>query len=152
MHHASPAADPFERLSPYEKKLILTMTPSAWERHRMRNPRLSKQDRENLLLAILLERRRLYERCFKEECAKVGLEPPTIRNLLSEERLRKYQPSMNAALAATSTQRIANDQEHQDLRYAAESYQRDKMGLPPLTAEEDFERRQKRRKTRRMSP
>lgn len=152
MHHASPAADPFERLSPYEKKLILTMTPSAWERHRMGNPRLSKQDRENLLLAILLERRRLYERCFKQECAKNGLEPPTVRNLLSDERLRQYQPFMNAALAATSTQRIANDREHQDLRYAAESYQRDKNGLPPLTAEEDFERRQKKRKTRRMSP
>lgn len=143
--------DPFERLSSYEKKLILTMAPSWSERSRMRNPRLTKPERENLLLTILMERRRLYERCFKQACAGSGVEPPTVRNLMSEERLRRYQPLMNAALSATSDQRIADDSNDRTLRHAAENHRRDKMGLPPLTPEEDYQRRQNRRKTRRIS-
>lgn len=143
--------DPFDRLSAYEKKLILSMVPSWSERYRMRNPRLTKAERENLLLTILLERRRLYERCFKHACAGSGVEPPTVRNVLSDERLRRYQPFMNAAIAATADQRILDDKNDSSLRQAAENHRRDKLGLPPLTPEEDYLQRQKRRKARRMS-
>ncbi len=143
--------DPFERLSAYEKKLILSMPPSWSERYRMRNPRLTNPERENLLLTILIERRRLYERCFKQACAGSGVEPPTMRNLMSEDRLRRYQPLFNAAVSATNDQRMEDDKNDWTLRQAAENHRRDKMGLPPLTPEEDYQRRQNRRKTRRMS-
>lgn len=143
--------DPFQRLSPYEKKLILYMVPTWSERRRMRNPRLSKAEREHLLLAILLERRRLYERYFKQECSKNGDEPPTVRNLLSHELLRRYQAAMNAAIAAAADHRMSENQNAKKLRQAAENHRRDKLGLPPLTDEEHRKRRQK-RKTLRMSP
>jgi len=143
--------DPFERLSAYEKKLILSMPPSWSERYRMRNPRLSKPEREDLLLTILLERRRLYERCFKQACAGSGIEPPTVRNLMSEDRLRRYQPLFNAAVSATNGQRMEDDKNDWTLRQAAENHRRDKLGLPPFNATEDYQNRQKRRKSRRMS-
>lgn len=144
------AENPFERLSDYEKRLLLSMAPSWSERYRMRNPRLKPADREALLLTILTERRRLYERCFKGACANSGVEPPTMRNLMSEDRLRRYQALMNAAVAATVDQRIANDKNDWSLRQAAENYRRDKLGLPPLTEEEDNENRERRRNKRRM--
>jgi hypothetical protein len=117
----------------------------------MRNPRLTNSERENLLLTILIERRRLYERCFKQACAGSGMEPPTMRNLMSEDRLRRYQPLINAAVSATNDQRMEDDKNDWTLRQAAENHRRDKLGLPPLTATEDEQNRQKRRKTRRMS-
>lgn len=143
--------DPFARLSAYEKKLILSMPPSWSERYRMRNPRLTNPERESLLLTILLERRRLYERCFKQTCAGSGVEPPTVRNLMSEDRLRSFQPFFNAAVSATNEQRMEDDKNDWTLRQAAENHRRDKLGLPPLTATDDYRNRQKRRKARRMS-
>jgi hypothetical protein len=143
--------DPFSKLSDYEKKLIISMPPSSSERHRMQNPRLTKPEREDLLVKILLERRRLYERCFKQACAGSGVEPPNVRNVMSEDRLRRYRPFMNAALAASADQRMEDDKNDWTLRQAAENHRREKLGLPPFTEEEDHQRRQKRRKTRRMS-
>ncbi|MBX9862396.1 MAG: hypothetical protein K2Y42_06540 [Hyphomicrobium sp.] len=149
--HIKAPHDPFERLSAYEKKLILSMAPSWSERYRMRNPRLTTQEREALLLTILLERRRLYERCFKQACAKSGVEPPTVRNLMSDDRLRSYQPLMNAALSETADQRMEDDKNDWTLRQAAENHRRDKLGLPPLTATDELENRNRRRKGKRMS-
>lgn len=129
--HFKGPKSPLERLSAYEKKLILSMVPSWSERYRMRNPRLSKQDRETLLLSILLERRRLYERCFKSACHKSQVEPPTVRNLMSAERIRQFQSLMNEAIAATVDQRIHDDKTDWSLRQAAENHRREKLGLPP---------------------
>jgi hypothetical protein len=70
---------------------------------------------------------------------------------MSDEKLRSYQHLMNAALAATTEQRMEDDKSDWTMRQAAENYRRDKLGLPPLTAEDDEQRRQKRKKTRRMS-
>lgn len=142
-------ADPFSRLSAYEKKLLLSMVPSWSERYRMRNPRLSRNERETLLLTILLERRRLFERCFKSACAGSNIEPPTMRNLMSEDRLRRYQPLMNAALAATVEQRMHDDKTDWSLRQAAENHRREKLGLPQPTPEQEEAAYQKRRERRR---
>ncbi|MCV0377485.1 hypothetical protein [Microbacterium sp.] len=140
---------PFARLSDYEKKLLLSMVPSWSERYRMRNPRLTRPERESLLLTILLERRRLYERCFKSLCANSNLEAPTVRDVLSEDRLRRYQPFMNAAIAATVDQRMHDDKADLSLRQAAENYRREKLGLPQPTPEQEEVASQKRRERRR---
>ncbi|CFX05201.1 protein of unknown function [Candidatus Filomicrobium marinum] len=139
---------PFARLSNYEKKLLLSMVPSWSERYRIRKPHLNKQERETLLLTILLERRRLYERCFKSICANSNVEAPTVRDVLSEDRLRRYQPFMNAAIAATVDQRIHDDKADLSLRQAAENYRREKLGLPQPTPEQEEVVSQKRRERR----
>lgn len=141
--------DPLERLSAYEKKLILAMVPSRSERYRMNNPKLTKVERENLLITIIRERRRLYERNFKQSCKNSGLEPPAVRNVMSEERERPYRPHMHAALSETQDERIRENKLIVSHSYAIENQRREKNNLPQLTEEEDERQKQLRRKRRR---
>lgn len=141
--------DPFLNLSTYEKSLLLSMVPSSFERYRIGNNRLSHQDKETLLLTFLLERRALYERCFKSQCAGSNLEAPVARHLMSEERLRTFKPIIHAALAAAVDQRVKQAQDHLSHRQAVDNHNRDKQGLPPLSPEEHREEQQRRRQRRR---
>jgi len=140
--------NPFINLSTYEKKLLLSMVPSSFERYRMADKRLSRDDREALILTILLERRALYERCFKGQCAGGNMEAPVARHLMSEERLRTFKPIIHAALAAAVDQRIKQAQDRLSHRHAVDNHHRDKHGLPPLSPEEHREEQQKRRQRR----
>lgn len=140
--------EPLRHLSPYEKQLLLAMVPSWNERWRMNKPHLTQQAREALILTFLTERRRLYEHCFKLQCASANIDPPVRRDLLEQDRLARYRPLINSAIAAANDRRQHSDRDEWFLRRAVENRERERRGLPEPTPEDDDEAYRKRRARR----
>jgi len=118
--------DPLRHLSDYEKKLLLAMVPTSDERKRMREKGLTSRSRESLIIEFLLERRSLYEEALRQRCAKVGIEPPAARDVMEPDRLRRYMPLMNDAVAHASEFRIREPERDRDLH----KYIREAVNLP----------------------
>ena len=53
--------DPLSGLSAFERRKLLTMRPTWSERHRMAIPYKTKQERVDVLIDILFERREAYD-------------------------------------------------------------------------------------------
>lgn len=124
---ADKTPDPLSNLSIYEKKLLLAMVPTFHERQRMRFKGTDRKSRETLIVEFLLERRGLYEHCFKDACAKRGIEPPVVRNVMTGDRLSRYKPLMNEAAGRASELRVPEA----DKDYSLQRYIEDPDADPP---------------------
>jgi hypothetical protein len=113
---ADKTPDPLEHLSVYEKTLLIAMVPTFHERQRMRFKGTDRKSRETLIIEFLLERRGIYEHCFKEACTARGIEPPRVRNVMTGDRLSRYKSLMNEAAGRASELRVPEADRDQSLQ------------------------------------
>jgi hypothetical protein len=113
---AQPLPDPLHGLSAYERRSILLMTPTWSERHRMCKPGQTKEQRRDVLMDILFERRHAYDVEFHARCKRAELERANNRYLYNEQHLTEFKPAISTALKTVHDRRSDQDTREQNIR------------------------------------
>lgn len=108
--------DPLHGLSPYIRQKLLTMRPTWSERHRMAIPYATKEERLDVLIDILFERRAAYDREFHQRCKQAEYERANQRYLDNEQHLTDHRQHSSTALSAIKQRRHQQEAEEQHIR------------------------------------
>lgn len=97
--------DPLAGLSGWEKQQLILQPPTWSERWRMSEPFMGKEQRRELVLTILLERREAYDKAFAEKVQEATRRRAERRYQDGEQALTDFKWLSGTALRAAQEQR-----------------------------------------------
>lgn len=99
-YNQDPPPDPLDGLSAYERMKLLTMRPSWSERLRLCKPELTKEEKRDLVVDILFERRKAYDEWFHARTQIVAMQRAENRYAtgeLGQTNFNSHTTAMNSA-------------------------------------------------------
>lgn len=107
-----PSPDPLDGLSGYERMKLLTMRPTWSERLRLCNPELSREEKRDLMIDVLYERREAYDRWFHARCQTIALQRAENRYATNEFQQTDFTAYASSAFTPAYRQYVHHRREH----------------------------------------